>query len=363
MSELVVEVVEIEEILPHGNADRLEIAKIKGWFCVTGKGNFKAGDRGIYFPIDSILPTELQAKLFPPDSKIKLKNGRIKTEKIRGVISQGLLIPLKDVGMEDLCVGVDVTKRLGIMKYEPDAGSLPNAMNPQQKRFSNPYFHKYTDIQNAKNYTKVFEEGEHVIAFEKIHGTNFRAGWVPYVPSSLWEKLKVRVLNFLNPAWVPQWEFVYGSRNMQLKKDSENLYARIVKQYDLENKIQHGHVIYGEIYGDGVQKGYNYGCSKDEQRLAIFDVALNGQYQDIGYVTAFCALKHLPVVPVVYNGLFDWDTMLKLTKGPSLINSTQKVREGIVVRSVKEESSPYIGRKVLKFVSDEYLLKDQTEFH
>ncbi len=369
MSELKVEVVEIEEVLPHGNADRLEIAKIKGWYCVVGKGQFQTGARGVYFPIDSILPPALEATLFPEGSKIKLTKSRVKTTKIRGVISQGLLISPSQVEMQHAPVGTDATEALGVKKYEPEEASIPNNMKPSAKRHTNPNFKEYSDIQNAKNYPRLFEEFETVIATEKIHGTNFRAGWVPYVPHGFWERLKTSVLRWISPSWIPKYEFVYGSRRVQLQKKTyngfyvENVYTKMVKKYDLENKIRHGYVIYGEIYGGGIQKGYTYGLGENEHDMVIFDIMQDDVYIDVNAARSVCLLSDLPFVPVVYQGSFHWDHIRALTLGPSVLSPAQKVREGVVVRSVKEENSPYAGRKQLKFISDEYLLKDQSDFH
>src|SRR3954471_2110828 len=89
-------VVEIQQIITHPNADRLEVALIEGWQVVIGKGNFKQGDLALYIPVDSVLPESLETRLFPPDSKIKLNKHRIRSIKIRSMMSQGMLIPLSD---------------------------------------------------------------------------------------------------------------------------------------------------------------------------------------------------------------------------------------------------------------------------
>ena len=366
MSTLKVEVVEIEEILPHTNADRLEVAKIKGWYCVTGKGQFRVGDRAVYFPIDSVLPKELEEKLFPPTSKITLSKGRVKTIKIRGLISQGLLVNPGQVDMHYAPVGTDGTKALGVKKYEPELSTMPKNLMPTAKRHRNPHFKEYTDIENGKNYPAMFREGEKVIATEKIHGTNFRCGWVPYIPETFWQRMKHRFF----PQWSPRYEFVYGSRRVQLQKKpyngfyAENVYGKMVTQYELEFAIPLGHVIYAEIYGDGIQKGYTYGLAHGEHAMALFEVfnCLEERYLTPLEVIAFASRSYLPHVPVVYDGEFSMETMKSLTVGSSVIHESQAIREGIVVRSQEENHSPY-GRKILKFISDEYLLKDQTDFH
>src|SRR5574340_1044228 len=101
MSTLKVEICEIKSVEPHTNADRLEMVQVLGWFCVTGKGNFKPGDKCIYFPIDSILPESVETTLFGPDSKIKLSKSRIRTIKIRGNISQGMVCTPELFNLQD----------------------------------------------------------------------------------------------------------------------------------------------------------------------------------------------------------------------------------------------------------------------
>lgn len=153
MSKLKVEVVQIDEVLPHPNADRLELARVAGWHCVVQKGRYATGDRAVYIPIDSVLSEQLEAKLFPPESKIKLHNRRIKTIKLRGAISQGLLVSPEEVGLERVSIGTDVAEKLGITKYEPPAkGSPTSSAGIKPKAHKNPLFREYTEIENWKYY-------------------------------------------------------------------------------------------------------------------------------------------------------------------------------------------------------------------
>lgn len=101
MSTFKVEVFKIEEIAVHPNAERLELAKIAGWQVVVGKGVFQVGDLALYLPVDSVLPASLENRLFPPTSKVKLRNSRIRSIKLRGQMSQGMVIPIVDM-MDEL---------------------------------------------------------------------------------------------------------------------------------------------------------------------------------------------------------------------------------------------------------------------
>lgn len=366
MSTLKVEVKTIDEILPHPNADKLELARFSGWTCVVGKGIYKAGDKVVYFPIDSVLPNDVESKIFPPGSKVKLNNSRVRTIKLRGAISQGLAANPALFGLENTPVGTDVTALLKVTKFEPDIRpGYGNLYVASSRKNANSNFKKYTDLENVKNYTEVFTSSDIVVATEKIHGTNFRCGYVRRETTNPF-------LRFLELIAVrPKYEFVYGSRNVQLNvkalseaPETQNVYARIVNQYELQEILQYGEVIYGEIYGDKIQKNYNYGCGPGKQKLAVFDLQVEGKYQPVDVLTTFLIETRLPGVPEIYRGFYDYEKLKALTLGNSVLAPEQKVREGLVVRPAANEQDAFMGRKILKFISDEYLLdEDNTDFH
>lgn len=369
MSELIVEICKIEEILPHENADRLELATIKGWICVIQKNSFNVGDLCLYIPIDSILPEELESKIFGTDSKIKLDKHRIRTIKLRGIISQGLVVKPEVVGINKYKLGQDFTSELEITKYEPPQ-HLPSAYgkcNQVKKMYINSNFNKYTDIANIKNHPKVFEDGEQVYISEKLHGTSFRCGWVENEANTYWKKIK-KFFGLLD-----KYEFIWGSRNVQLSSPKyeekcfydENIYAKTVKWYDLKNKLQHGEVLYGEIVGHGVQKGYEYGCIEGETRLYAYDIMKDNKWLDYIDFTYLCGVKRIPKVPTLFIGNYSKNLVEVCTRGSSVIDSIGvPIREGVVIKPIKELRNPYVGRKVLKSINLEYLLlKDNSEFH
>lgn len=366
MSELIVEVCQIEDIIPHDNADRLEIALIKGWNCVVQKGKYQKGDSIVYIPIDSILPTNLENLLFPPDSKVKLHNSRVKTIKLRGAISQGLIVGLKTLGVEGTPIGTNVAKLLNIKKYEPPAALSPQSQCNQIKRKDkNPDFREYTDIQNFKHYPDLFKEDDEVVVVEKIHGSNWRSSLLPFHANTLWKKIK----KFFR--LTPQYEFCYGTHHTQLQykrfyggyyKDKGNIYWEMVKKYDILNKIKPGETIYGEVYGDGIQKGYNYGCGPGIRELVIFDVNVNGRFLNYEELRQWCLERDLQMPSLLYKGPWDPEIVKKCAVGDSIFRPDQKIREGVVIRPIKEETCK-IGRKILKLINDAYLLGNQTDFH
>lgn len=368
-----VRVVQIDRVEAHPNADRLDLAHVQGWQCVTQRGVFETGDLAIYIPIDSVLPPSLEAELFPPDSKVTLSKSRVKTIKIRGALSQGMLIPrtvpcLAGVPTVSLQAGEDLTLVLGITHYEPPAAPASMRGDQISKKKTNPFFPTYSKLSHFKNYPDLFDDGESVVVTEKIHGTNFRAGWAPMLCDTWWKKVK-RWLHLL-----PEWEFVVGSHNVQINMEKNqwtgfyptNVYVETVKAYELESKIPLGVIVYGEIYGPGIQKGYGYGLQHGEHCLVVFDVRLVGHNTE-GYITwedarHFCMTHDLPLVPVIYEGPYHKDLTPSWEQGKSLLSDKQEHREGCVVKP-RQEQQCWIGRKMLRSINPEYLLRAESDFH
>lgn len=363
-SELFVEVCTIDDLKPHDNADRLEIATVKGWQCIVQKDTYSIGDKVIYFPIDSVLSPETEEKIFGPESKVKLKDSRVRTIKLRGVISQGLTAPISLFEMSpETPIGTDVKEMLRVHKYEAHV-KKPNIMSgkPTSKRSGNVNFGKYTKINHIKNFPYHLD-GKRVVAHEKIHGTNFRCGMVTKAPHTLWQKIK---------AWFTKGdrEFVYGSHNVQLKKASKkqgfyptNVYWKTVDNYDLQrvteylaNRVGNDVIIYGEIYGDGIQKKYSYGCKKGEQKLVVFDIKVGGKYLGYDDLRCWCSVLGLEMPPELFDGDYDPERLMELNTGNSVMVPEQKIIEGLVIRTLDED------RQIFKLINPEYLLKDNTEF-
>jgi RNA ligase (TIGR02306 family) len=344
----------IDKVEHHPNADRLDVATIKGWECIVGRDEYETGDAVVYIPPDSVVPPELI-------EKYKLSylrpNGRVGAVKLRGVVSQGLVLSLPEGKVYE--AGQDVAEELGITKWEPPKrqGGFNRGRRQPTKKKANPHFDRYTDIQNIRNFNTVFQEGEEVVITEKIHGTNFRAGKLPRWKSNLWGKIMAFLFG--------KFEFVYGSHNVQLlpfrKKNfyGDDVYGRIARQLDLANRIPPGYIVYGEIYGPGIQD-LTYGA-KDLQ-VRFFDVKHNGEYLSWVEAERFFIGAGLESVPLVYQGEFSQKELDIQTGGKSVIEPTQ-IREGCVVRSAREVRFGHM-RKVLKSINPEYLIrKGGTEDH
>ena len=180
MSTLVVEVCEVKAVYPHPNADALEFITVKGWPVIVQKAlGLTVGQRVVYFPPDTVMPPELADRLgiarylspLPREIDGTRKPGlRVRAARLRGEPSYGTIDHAVDPAWE---VGRDVRDHYGVTKFEPpvrptDGDALPAVAA----------FHRYTDIENIRNFPDVLMPGEEVVITEKLHGKNCRLGLV-----------------------------------------------------------------------------------------------------------------------------------------------------------------------------------------
>ena len=366
---------EIIEIKEHFNADALEVAIVYGFQVIVKKGQYKAGDRVIYVPIDSILPNKLEAHIFPEGSKIKLHHNRVKQIRIRKLASQGMLISPEDIlkvyGISKLKLEGDLKDKLEITKYEPPAPKFQKhgEQKKRNKPLENSSFQKYNGLTNIKWCPFMFKEGEIVSYQEKIHGTNSRAGMLPFAANTLMKKIK----KFFG--LTPKFEFCYGSNNVQLQQRKGytgfyggDIYGRVFKELNTESKLKPNEIIYGEIYGEGVQKNYNYGL-KNEHKFVLFDVKIlecdgTQTWLSPDEVKDFAKERGFDFVPELYRGPFiSLEHAKEMTLGKSMLAPSQKVMEGLVVKAVEGYSDERGNKRALKCISEKYLDKDQSDFH
>lgn len=375
MSKLEVKLTNNYKIIPHPKADKLELAEIGGeggYVSVVGKGQFAEGEYMIYVPVDAVLPETMCQKL-QQTSQITI-GPRIRAARIRGLLSQGLCLKAKD-WIDSTTEGLDVAERLGIKKYQPPEPEFKGfASKGVSHMYQNENFDKYTDIEHLAKYPSSLKASEQVVATVKYHGTNFRAGIVrkPFYKKSPFLRLLTKIGYFFGLTET-QHEFLVGSHNtirvvkkIFNKKDVDDLYIKIAQKFNIkqicENAINEDPtideiILYGEIIGPGIQKGYNYGQPVGEQIVLIFDVKVNGRYMTWDWVKEFCDRETLFTVQEVYRGPFNRDVP-PLAKAIDLYGDNgevKHVREGIVVKPLVERWDNSCGRVVLKIINPDYL--------
>lgn len=354
-TEFVCEVVRVIELKPHPGADRLEIAHIAlttgpaGYTCVVRKGDFKEGDLGEYFGLDCLIPMVNCHEQFTFLKAQTSKSAfRVRAIRLRGIYSEGLLLPCRLTST----LGDDLSVDYGITQYvhpslRPD--KLPT--QPSVKRAKAVYLGPDYAVTSLKKAPFTFEPNELVHVTEKIHGSNFRAGWVSngwrhrfvvgshhtiktFIPTA-WERIKTWF------GWTPKKKGFYAT----------DVWSQAATRYKLEEKLKPfpGYVFYAELYGAGIQD-LTYGDNQNPE-LVFYDVydTLQARWLEDWEAAGLIAQAHLPTPAGLYFGPYDHSTMLALAEGKSTMAS--HVREGIVVSSAKGP------RKKGKIVGQGYLLR------
>jgi len=360
-------VTRINEIKEIPGADNIVQALTGGWNCIIKKGEHKVGDLVVIAVTDAVIPKELSDEMGV--TNYLRKGQRVRTVKLRGVYSECLIIPFSMlVGRAKIIKtaqeGDDMMESLGITKWEPPVKLIQLSGGRKVRYHENPNFHVYYKFPNLKNVTGMFNEEDLVEITRKIHGTNARYGIVKKAKLSFWDKVKKL---FTKDPWVG-YEYVYGSHNVEKGSDSQgtgfydtDLWAEIADKFEIKTKlwnyvkklgpevIGEGMVIYGEIYGLGIQKNYDYGLK--ETQFSGFDVKIGGEYQSTYRSRRIISQSlELSCVPLLYYGQWSQEIQDKLTFN-NFVDDTKVPHEGIVIKHHTGERN-----KVAKVINPDYLI-------
>lgn len=330
------------------------MARVLGWHVVVKKGEFKVGDKCVYFEIDSILPPDNPDFAFLLNSKGKMKP--LKTKKIRGVISQGLVMPLSVLHYEgNIEEGQDVTDILGVQKKEDEVIEFYKTMGAIKKRDFPPFLHKTdeTRVQVLQKHLNVCQ-GHKFVATEKVDGTSFTA-------------------------FIKDGKFGICSRNMEVDMEVDSPYSAIAFKYMLKEKfeklrnsyIPYDFAIQGEIIGANIQKNkyhvtdyecylFNY-INIDKQKDIGFyfsddNEKLEFEGINLASIAGLLNMKTVPIIDDNFTMINDIDTLVALSVGNSVLYPKQ-VREGLVFRCKHNKELSYYGERIsFKAINPEFLL-------
>lgn len=399
----------IENIEKHPNADTLSIVNVFGGYpCIIRTGDFKEGDIASYIPVDMLVPnTPTFAFLFSNSKRTTL---RIQAKRLRGIFSMGILVPAP----KDTVVNDDVTDILNITKWEPEEIYSKGASRPGGKFLpgdaeNDPGFLPgYTDIENLRKYSSLLE-GMEVVVTEKIHGAN--ASFVyhtspPYTANAIAAAIKegkiaVRVTSqsgevrctiassleqaqakyidwqvaimdwseFELQRCQPESRLWIRSRRQFKKPQGGGIWADVAEKYCLEEVLKvvcPSIGVYGEVYGQVQDLTYGYGDSVDLTPFDSIDLQTRryANYDDfialIDKINTELANRNAPLLrpaPLLYRGKFDYDLMKSLAEGTTVLGNGLHVREGIVVKPIKEMWDNRLGRVILKLPGEGYLTR------
>lgn len=347
----------INDIRSIPNADAIEVVQVDGWNVVAKKGEFAVGDLCVYFEIDSVLPVceefeflrkgcYVQKEWLRSETNPEGEGFRLKTIKLRGQVSQGLVIPLDTildsyVGREVhfnehtwlVAEGEDITDYYGIVKWDPP---LPATLSGKAKG-NFPSFIPKTDQERIQNVPQEVLDRYSDELFEvtiKLDGSSMT---------------------------VYSYEGRVGvcSRNLELDyiNSPETTFAKVFVESGLAEAIKDypGIAIQGELMGPGIQG--NRENLKDHQ-FYVFDVydIMEGRYlssQERLKVVATLQSKgvkiyHCPIMVDCRAAAMTKEEVLEMAEGPSVNNA---IREGLVFKSIENPDFSF------KAISNKFLLK------
>jgi RNA ligase (TIGR02306 family) len=337
---------------PHPEADTLSIVRIYNWQVITKTADWNNIPLvGAYIPPDSLVdvtrPEFSWLKRTPEDEKPH----RVRVIRLRGVLSQGLLLPAP----EGAQIGDDVADQLGVRHYNPptqeqlDARS-GGAESTSAEAYTGPimWMPPY-EIKSMYRYASAFRQDELVLVTEKLHGENAK---FMFDGTRMWAGTHNE---WKKPGMGTPW--------IVLK---ENPW---IEAFCSANPMQ---VLIGEIFG-WVQ-ALRYGALPGDFWFRAFDIfdgssPSTSNYWDVDRLHSAVDSKNL--VPDFGTMPFDFKALQFFAEGPTtipVVGNTNKpdkkgkqpipnIREGLVIRPMRERTDHKLGRVILKLVSNNYLEK------
>ena len=336
----------ITDIKSIPDADRIELALVLGWQSVVPKGQFKTGDKCVYFEVDSFLPIEPRYEFL---SKSCYRNNefmgegyKIFTQKFRGEISQGLILPLTEfpeINAENVTVGEDITELLNVRKWDiPEvAGFVGTAFRKK------PYGIPTTDETRVQSITDLIQQlkGKPYYISTKMDGTSCTMYCI-------------------------NGEFGVCGRTDEYKDDGKSMMYEFAKQHGIDERMKEYNrnsgkniVIQGEFCGPKIQKNR---LALREYHWYVFNV-LNGDSMkllSLNDMLSVCKELNLTSVPIEeISDCFNYTIEELIERAKGKYPSGQN-KEGIVIRPQFPEYCYKLGKSLsFKVLNNDFLAKEK----
>lgn len=330
----------VDEILPIADADAIELARFGGWQCVIKKGELKAGERAMYFEIDSMLPASDARFAFLERQGTKdvagIRYYRLKTMRMRGQLSQGLALPAS-LFPEITDVTPDIDEALGIIKYDPDMGKVRSA----DAKGSFPSFIRKTDAERIQN----------------IRWSDLKQ----WIDDGVEFEVTVKLDGSSCTMYNHNGEVGVCSRNLEMKVDQDNPFPNMLRQCGIatDDKWPIKNIaIQGELIGPRIQKNFEKVNRNEFHVFNVWDISTQQYWAttDVVELTKQLGINHVPVISDSttlddFIGGFDGterDFRQRLMAKADGQSINHDKREGIVFKSVD-------GQIIFKVISNNYL--------
>ena len=330
----------VDEVRAIPEADLICAYRVGGWWVVDTVGKYEEGVLVIYAEPDAWIPTELApflSKGKEPRVYDGIKGEKLRTVKLRGQVSQGLLFPLSVLGEQheifpigEGCIGIDVAADLGIVKYDPP---VPAELAGEMKG-NFPSCIPKTDQERIQN-----------LAIELEFWKEKQFTW------EVTEKLEGSSMT----TYLIDGDFGVCSRNMDLKRNPQNTFWKVADRLKLEEKlltIGKNIAVQGELVGENIQGNIYKLRGQHFYVYDIYDIDTSKYYtpmQRKEFVTTW-DIPHVPVYTMT-GTLGTMNEILAHADGKSVMGDiTGPNREGEVYKCNECEAS-------FKAISNLYLLK------
>lgn len=331
----------VHGVEPIEGADRIELVRVLGWQCVAKKGEFSVGDLAVYFEIDSFLPAVpafefLRAGSYK-NSELLGEGFRLKTQKFRGQISQGLVLPLAILPEGEWPIGTNVTDVLGVRKWEIS----------ERASSGGTIIAEFLDGVPKTEEVRVQAAPE---LLEEFVG-------VPYYIATKMDGTSVTMARI-------DGKFRVCGHNYEYADDGKCDFWRYAHEHEIERRfVEHGLdniALQGEFCAAGVQKNPLRLTRPRWFVFTIYDVCSRRRL-GLAETQQLCGMLQIPMVPVEETGIdlpyHSVDELLARAQG---YYESGVRKEGIVVRPQKPCYSSIIQAPLsMKVVNNDYLLKQK----
>lgn len=329
----------VHDIWPIEGADRIECIGVLGWRCVAKKGEFMVGDPCVYFEIDSFLPMD-ERFAFLGSMSFKhnelLGDGyRLRTQRFRGQISQGLALPLTVLPEGDWQIGEDVTELLGVRKWEisqraSNGGTIVGTL---------PAWVPKTDETRVQSEPALIDEfaGLPYYITTKMDGTSvtmYRVGG----------------------------RFGICGHNYELADDGRCSFWKWAHEHEIEQRLVSvgldNVVLQGEFCAAGIQ-GNPLTLKRPEWYVFTVRDASREERLGLDETRAICERLGLTMVPVEERGEdLPYRSVEELLERARGFYENGRTKEGIVVRPQVPVYSPTVGASLsMKVINNDYLVR------
>lgn len=358
-------IVQIATSDPIPDSDKLSVVTMEGkaWRIVTGRDEFHPGDIAVYFEIDSALPVDDERYSFLHERCLRTwrdKRGReiwkqavrIRTIKLRGVISQGLVMPIASFPeLANKAIGEDATDILRVEHYDEICAEMQERLDASKQA---------SPGKQAGNFPAAVPKTDE----ERIQNL---ADWPSKLKGILWEVTEKKDGSSCTfcyfPSIDPEDPFAVCSRNFRLKREDieDSAWWQMAIKYNVESKLKMVYettgrelALQGEVIGPGMNGNRDNLPEREFRVFRIWNIGQQ-QYMPSSERVELCFQLGIPHVPVlnpamdVFTELPTVDDVLSFAEG---LTDNGNEREGLVFKEA-DSTSP----RSFKAVSNRYLLK------